>query len=202
MNNFKSPLFIGLFLIVAIIIGIFFTFPKYQEWLPLSKQITQLQSEITSQSAYFDSLKNTSDELKNYQDKVSKINSALPDNPSLSALSAFLNEKSSQNGLVLSKFVKSATVKSKDIQKEITSASAEEGATETGLTASTEGNLEIKETTIVLALTGPYFSFRNFLDDLEKSSRLIEIEEVSLSPASDKGEDIFNFNVRLKVYSY
>ncbi|HOK35355.1 MAG TPA: hypothetical protein PLL80_01760 [Candidatus Pacearchaeota archaeon] len=196
--DIKSPLFIGLFLIIALVMGVFFTIPGYQEWSSFSKEVNQLQLEIKNQDQYFNSLKNISEELKNYEDKVSKINAALPDDPSLSSLGAFFNEKASQNGLILNELIKSSTIESKDLSQEQTS-SVEEGGTEA--TTSTQQNKVVKETTLTLILTGPYPSLRTFLIDLERSARLIEIEEVSLS-SSETGEGIFNFNLRLKVYSY
>jgi len=209
--SIKSPIYIGLFLICALVVGTFFTIPKYQEWLSFSKEVSRLQTEIQGQSEYFDYLKNISEELKNYEDKVSKINAALPDDPSFSSLGALLNVMASRNGLILNKLTKGSTIESRIFQQAEIVDSEETGTevetkTETG-TETEVANLAkenvkvVKETTVDLFLTGFYPSFKNFLIDIEKSARLIEIERISIDFIEEE-DGIFNFNLILKVYSY
>lgn len=205
MNNLKSPLFIGLFLITALVVGIFFTLPKYQELLSFSQEVARFQAEVQNQAVYFNSLKSASEELKNYQDKISKINSALPEDPSLSTLSAFLNQKAFQNGLILKKIVKASTTKSEEIKAEeeeaITEATTELATTTDENISAIEENQELQETIVNLSLIGSYPSFRNFLSAVERSARFIEVEKISINQSKER-DNILNFDLELKIYSY
>ena len=60
---------------------------------------------------------------------------------------------------------------------------------------------EIKETRINFLLVGSYPDFKNFLFILEKSARLIDVENISFALPKEK-EGLFNFNITIKVYSY
>jgi len=147
-------------------------FPKYQKLDSLKKEILGKEDELSSQEKYFESLRKNSEELKKYEDSLSKIATALPKNPSLPELLNFIQKTSSQTGLSL---------------KEISPA----------VTSSLEG--EIRETRINFLLVGKYPDFKNFLSILEKSARLIDIENLSFSSPK---EGLFNFAITIKVNSY
>jgi Tfp pilus assembly protein PilO len=52
---------------------------------------------------------------------------------------------------------------------------------------------------ITLVLSGPYESFKNFLDSLEKSLRIIDVENISFS-SNETG--IYEFNIKGSMYWY
>ena len=56
----------------------------------------------------------------------------------------------------------------------------------------------ILEFPIILNVSGPYESFKEFLRDLEKNLRLIDVQEISfITPPQGT---TFDFNLRLKTY--
>jgi Tfp pilus assembly protein PilO len=62
-------------------------------------------------------------------------------------------------------------------------------------------SLAKKEYRFSLELSGSYPAFKNFLAILEKSAKIIEVENISFSsPAKD--DSAFSFNVAVKFYSY
>jgi Tfp pilus assembly protein PilO len=153
----------------------FFIFPKYQKFNSFKKEILAKEKELSSQEKYFETLKETSEELKKYETSLSKIDSALPQNPSLPELLNFIQKASSQSGLSL-----------KEISPAVTSPLEKS---------------EIKETRINFLLVGSYQDFKNFLFILEKSARLIDVENISFASPKEK-EGLFNFAITIKVYSY
>jgi len=153
----------------------FLVFPKYQTLNVLKKEVFEKEEELSSQEKYFETLKETSEELKKYEVPLSKVDAALPKNPSLPELLNFIQKASSQSGLSL-----------KGISPAVTTP-LEKG--------------EIKETRINFLLVGSYSDFKNFLSILEKSARLIDIENISFALPKEK-EGLFNFNITIKVYSY
>lgn len=161
----------------ALIFGIGLVSPKYQDLNRIQKQIGEKKAELQSQEEYFSNLKKTSEELKSYEVQLSKIDSALPPDPfvSFSVLFDFIQKASSQSGLIL---------------KVINPVGSKPSQTLEG----------IQETALSLIVSGSYSSFKNFLSLLEKTSRLIEVENISFSSLGEEAP--LNFNLRIKVYSY
>ena len=161
--------------LLAVIFGAVVLWPKFQEIERIEGDIAWKERELQRQEVYFSGLRETKDELRRYQEQLTKIDSALPDDPSLPSLFNFLQKISSESGLIL----------------------VEIGP---AIVSFLEEKPEIKETKFSLELAGSYPSFKVFLARLEKSARIIEIEEVVFSSPED-GE-LFTFNLRIKVHSY
>ena len=162
---------------LILILGVGLVFPKNKELTILKASIENKQKMLQQEKEYFLGISQAKVELENYSEVLSKIDSALPDNPSMPSLLNFLQKASSQSGLVL-KSISPFTISS---SKESTS-------------------VNIKQVQISLTVVGSYSSFKNFISILEKSARLIEIENVSFT--SSKEGDLFNFNLRVKTHSY
>jgi len=170
----KNYLFyIGILFFGVIFLTAFLIFPNYQNLTLLKKEISEKEIELSSQEKYFQDLRDIDQELKKHETAISKIDSALPNSPSLPELLNFIQMKTSQSGLAL-KGVSPATIIP---------------ATEKGL----------KEIRVNFILIGNYSDFKNFLSILEKSARLIEVENISFSSPE---EGPFTFNLTIKVYSY
>ena len=165
---------IVILLFISIVLGILLVLPKYEDLSFLQKKIGEKRAELQSQEAYLANLNQVALQLKNYQIPLSKIDSALPDDPQLPALFDYLQKTASQSGLVL------------------------KGISVVFITPGREVK-ETRETPLSLVLSGSYLAFKNFLSTLEKSARLIETESISFASAE---EGPFDFNLRIKVYSY
>jgi len=162
----------------------FLIWPEYQGFGALRLEVNRRENKLRDREQYLLALKNAAAELKKYDDELSKINSALPLDPSLPSLFEFLEKTSSQSGLVLRNISSFATNVSKE---------------RPGLT----------ETHVDIGISGSYPSFRNFLTVLEKSARLIEIENISISPMTGRSvippvaaEPDFSVSLRIKTHSY
>ena len=173
MKNY--PFYTTIFFIFSFFLFVFLVFPKYQTLNVLKKEVLEKQEEFRSQEKYFETLQDASEELKKYEGPLSKVDSALPKNPSLPELLNFIQKASSQSGLSLKGISPAVTLP------------FEKG--------------EIKETRINFLLVGSYPDFKNFLSILEKSARLIDVENISFSLPKEK-EGLFNFAITIKVYSY
>ncbi len=179
MNKFyllKSiPLVIIISFLFALVLGAVILWPRFQDLKTLNKEIDGLKTELESKKDYFSNLGEIKTRFKEYELELSKIDSALPDDPSLASLFNFLQKACSQSGLVL-----------KNISPFTSSPVAEYP--------------QLQETQATLQVTGAYAAFKNFLSVLEKSARLIETENIYFSSPETGG--IFNFNLKLKVTSY
>jgi Tfp pilus assembly protein PilO len=171
---------IGLFLMLILAVG--FTFPKYKNLTLLQLKVKEKESELQLEKEYFSQLAETSEKLKKHEESLSKINSALSPDPRLPALFNFLQAAASQNGLVLKKIAPSPT---NPLEEEL----LKEG-----------WSPETRETGANLTVSGSYPSFKNFLFTLEKTSRMIETENISFLSPEEEGP--IDFSLRIKVYSY
>lgn len=175
-------------ILLGLFLGVFLVWPKYQEVKSLGAVVEKKQLEFQYRGEYFAGLEKLSGQLAKYQEGLSKIDSALPLEPSLPSLLRFLQKTASENGLILTSvgFTLPASLKE---SQESSAPKAFQG---------------IK---FSLALSGSYPAFKNFLYSLEGSSRLWEPESFSLSSAgakekrAEKGETL-SFDLQVKTYTY
>lgn len=172
MNRF---LIIIICLCLTLLLGVGILYPEYQKARVLWKKIEEKRNELKYQKEYFSDLEKASEKLKEYPESLSKIDSALPLTPDLPSFFRFLKKASFENGLTL-----------KEVNPSLSSLS-EEGP-------------KIKENYLSFSLSGSYNAFKNFLSVLQKSSRIIGVESINFS--LPKEEEIFSFNLKIKVYSY
>jgi len=142
-----------IFLSISALLFFLFISPKKDSLSNLNSELSQKRHELETLDKYFQEVLKTSEKLKNYQEEISKIDSALPDDPSIPSLFNFLQSSSSQSGLLLEN-IGSISVK-------------EEG--------------KLKKWTTNLRLKGDYSSLKNFISTVERSARLIKIEKIFLS---------------------
>jgi len=173
---------IPILLIFDLLFGFYFLLPKYTELQNLKKEIKEKEVEFRENQKYFSNLQKISSTLESYKDALSKINSALPEEPFLANLLSFFQTKASENGLILEAVNKTSFTKKKGEK-------LEKGVPE----------IRIRETYINLKLKGSVSSFRNFLQSIEKSARIIEVEDLSLKTNQ---KELPEFTLLVKVYSY
>ena len=170
---------ITILLFFCLLFTVYFLFPKYLEFKPLKEEISKKESLLRERETYFLNLENISKTLENYEKPLKKINSALPDTPSIASLLSFLQKKSSENGLVLRALGQTESLEVQTEQEKETP--------------------EIKKSYFSISLIGNLFSFENFLKTLEKSSRIIEVENIFLKETT---EEFLEITLSIKVHSY
>lgn len=154
--------------------AVFFGLPKYREFSDTRLELKEKKAELENTKKYFSELETLSDSLKASAPELAKIDSALPQEPSIPDLLNFLQKVSSQNGLILEKF---------DLNR-----------------ISPEEKSNVKNISLNLSLQGSYQSFKNFLFSLQRNSRLVEAESIRFSSLEKSG--LFTFNLSVKTYSY
>jgi Tfp pilus assembly protein PilO len=163
---------------LTILIAIFLLWPQYLRLENSQAQIQNKETELKYKEDYYNELSSISEKLETeYSDSFKKIDSALPAGSSIPSLYNFLQKKASESGLIL---------------KNVGSFSVNPSTTITGL----------KEISLdSLGFSGSYPSFKNFLVALEKNSRIFEVENISFSTPKE-GDEIFDFKLTIKTYSY
>lgn len=174
----RKTFIIPILLLGVLISATYFVLPQYQEFKRVNNQVNQMQTQVLETERYFSNLSQILESLRNYEDSLGKIESALPENPNLSALLNFFQKKSSENGLLL---------------KNISTAKGGRREVKKGILA------KVEETYLNLSLSGSYLSLKGFLETLEKSSRLIGVENISVDVLK---EGLPEYNLLIKVYSF
>ena len=177
--NLSNPIFIitAVCFIMAIIFGVRFSMPRFQDIERTREDIIKTEQKLQQRDIHFLRVKEYADKLKEYQKQLNKITSALPDDAELSlpCLFRFIQRASVETGLILTD-IGSFTI------------------------SPLEQKPEIKKTQFGFQVKGPYAAFKTFLIRLERSARIIKVEDVSFS-SPDEGE-LFTFNIIIRVHSY
>ncbi len=163
---------------LSFLIGVYFLLPKYIEFSDLKDGISKRERELHQKENYFFTLKELSAKLTQYREALNKIETALPEEPSLASLLSFFHSKSSESGLIL-----------KDLG----------GITSPPAGGEKKKKSNIQEIQISFTLQGSFPAFENFLKVLEKSSRLIEVKRITLKT---KEKELPEFSFLVKIHSY
>lgn len=178
-SNFQNSIFIITIIcfLSTITIGFFLLWPKFQALETTKVSIAPKRQELQEKEKFFLKIEEDRKKIEKHQAQLSKIASALPDDAeiSLSSLFRFLQVTSGQTGLILTEISSFAI-------------------------SPIEGK-EIKKTQVSFQVMGSYASLKSFLERLEKSARIIIVENISFSAPEEEG-GLFTFNIGIKVYSY
>ncbi|MDD5145527.1 MAG: type 4a pilus biogenesis protein PilO [Candidatus Pacebacteria bacterium] len=171
----KKPFIIIICLAAVFVAWKWLASPKYVEFTFVSRQLKEKAAALKEKKAYFEKLAGFSYDLKKYPEQLKKIDSALPEGESLPSVLDFLQKNAAETGLYFTEIGKVLTTLPKE-------------------------NPSLKESRFDISLSGPYSAFKNFLANVEKSSRLIEIEEIKYSYPKEK-ELSSSFNLKIKFSS-
>ncbi|MFH1894360.1 MAG: type 4a pilus biogenesis protein PilO [Patescibacteria group bacterium] len=172
----NKTIIVAVSFIAAIALMFFLVLPKYES---LKSKITEKEIKevnFKNRNDYYKKVSEISNELKKYSQELEKIDFALPREIFLPAIYGFFQERASESGLIL-------------IDERFDSSSVP------------KESLAKKEYHFDLELSGSYAAFKNFLAVLEKSARIIEVENISFS-SPEKSKSVFSFNMSVKFYSY
>ena len=178
--------------LAVILLAFFVILPEYEALNSKNLQVEEKKSEFKKINDYFEDLSLQNEELEKYELEIAKIDSALPDNPSMPSVFYFIQNTAEENEISLT-------------EVNMGYSRIKEGIEESEI-------LDIKENRFSVSVVGSYSSFKDFLSVLEKSARLIEIEEIYFSSFGkteattelivfSPSEDIFSFDLEMKVYS-
>jgi len=167
---------IGLLALLLVLGILFFWWPKYQDLADQLSRVKEKRAELESKEEYFSELEKISTKAAQYQSEISKIESVLPSTQRASDLLSFIGKTASQSGLILQSL-------------------------NLGNVSLSEADSDIKETPLSMTIIGSYPAFKNFIIAIEKSARLVEVEQASFSIPQAGGE-IFSFDLKIRTHSY
>ncbi len=174
MKSINYPIIIAILFLASLIIGLAVLLPKYQDLSATSASVKIEREKVKIEKEYYSSVLSISEELKDYETELSKIGSSLPEDASLPSLLNFLEKAVSQAGLIIDSISPSSSSPSPDLKN-------------------------VREVRVSMTVSGDYSAFKNLVSILERSSRLIEVENISFSHQRPSDNE---YNLRIKAYSY
>lgn len=162
-------------LVITILIGIILLVPTLSNFIKVKTNIASADAKLETQTEYLAQLKATEKQLDQNAELVAKIENALPQGPDVASLLEFLDGSAKRNGINLEQ------VNWMDKSK-----SSEE---------------RVVDYVMSIGFSGSYYAFRNFISDVEKSSRIIDIDQITFGSAKESGLPI-DFKLYLRIHSY
>ncbi len=166
--------------------------PAYEEFLSLKDQKENLQVQLATKEEYINELKRVLSSLAQDPSYVARLDTALPNSPDISKIIYALHLFSVQSGVEL---LNLSQITISQVSPKVV------GADQQG-----SFSKNLKMITMSLELKGSYRGLRSFLEKLQNSIRLFEIESFSLVRAQAKfGFEVspaLNLSLRLKVPTY
>jgi len=182
--HIDKPIIIVLTIFIILILIFFLVAPEYRNFKSLQSELGIKKAEYNAEYEYYSQIVQNYYNIQNNSEKIEKIDIALPSNPVLADIVYYVQDQASKNGLIL---------KSIFLTK-VPSMSDEDS---------------IKNVGFSLSLLGNYKSLESFLNSLEKSSRLFEMDGISFGSGSAstqstqfQSEDVFQFSMQITTYAY
>lgn len=179
-RDFLAPIL----LLASFLLAVYFVLPKYSQYQDLKTELAEKKIKLTEKQSYLDQLNAFSEQLDEHKQSLEKIDSALPDQMSFASLLGFFQEAAMANGLVLQSLNQADNPLSQEEQENRLGQSA------------------VREIYVSLNLEGRASAFDNFLLSIEKSARMIEVEDISVKQSTQGGKGLLGFYLLIKVYSY
>lgn len=157
----NKPVTTIILLIINLILIFLFVIPKYHESQLSELDLVQKQLEYDNRYKYYSELLRVIKDIEKRQDSLSKIERALPDDFSISPIVYFLQKKAKENQLIFKSVTFSKTT------------------SQIGQRSAVISEKGVKSVKIEVNLSGTYNSLKGLLNQLDKSDRLFEVDNIS-----------------------
>ena len=170
----NRTIIIILLLAATAIAGIFLVKPKYEEYVQKKAELERKQTELDYHQQHFSALKEVEERFRQSEENFKKIDDTLPSFFSLPAFYANMLKLASQSGMVVDQMAHSGTANPQE---------------------------RMKKQSFSLSLSGTFASFNNFLNVIEKSARIFEVDGMNLKFPEEEGETM-SFSLNIHTFSY
>lgn len=180
----KRVFAIPILFFLTLIFYLYFVAPELSQALKQQNTFNAKQNAYATRQQYFEQIRLYQTKLKDYTEVISKIDTALPSIYSMPELFYLLQGKTLTSGLILGGISPVIVAQGKKNSQTTTNSSVSSG---------------LQEHLVNLSVSGSFSAFEDFVGSLEVSSRLINIERLSITQNKESGLDMAAV---LKVYSY
>lgn len=151
--------------------------PKYREVRRLRSDLNQQRRVLLQREDYLESLTKTLEEKEERKEELKRVDQGLPPEAEISSLLELLQKSLTETGLIFKQIGKFSKALVKN-----------------------EGGVELWNSRISIEVSGSYDSFKSFLEKIERSAYIVEVDGVSFEYDEEKGgSDFYNFKVSLRT---
>jgi Tfp pilus assembly protein PilO len=189
----NKPIITVVMIIVIVLLLFVFVWPKYQQSKDVEVQLTQLQAEYNGEAVYYTKIDDLLKQIDSRKDEFDKVNSALPAQFALAPVMYFFQQKGGESGLVMRSLTFSQV-----------------SPVAYGQASSLDAVQQVKDVNLTLDLYGNYQGLKNFIHALETSSRIFELDTVTLnalenaqsSTSTSSQAQSYDLKLEIKTHSY
>lgn len=171
----SRTLFIGILLFCGIVLGVFLTWPKYQDFQQLSFELQARQQELENKEIFFADLAKVKEDIVQLQESFAKVEAGLPLDPQLPRVYDFLQKSAAFSGMSVRNI--SASI---DDQKQ---------------------ELLMRTIPVAFELTGSFNSIKELISRLNVASRIVTLQSLNIS-SLNQATGRFSVSIQLHTYSY
>ena len=168
--------------------------PVYQKFNFNKTQLKESKRELQYRRDYIKQIAAIKKKLEKDKNAVAKVNFALPADVSVASLFNFLQAAAQKDGLLLT----DVTIPTKVplvLHKKVTA--------QNGRSIIQKKNTNLDYYSFTTQVQGPYEHFKGFISDIEKSARMIEVDNIDFSSSIESStSESFSYNLALKIYSF
>ena len=175
--------------IAALLIGLFLIRPAWNSLKQLGEEIPQAQQARNLKKQDYQNLQKADKYFKDNSQTVEQVNAAVPISPQIPSILVTLEALAKQNGVFLTSF----SPQQLGVQATGTSGT---GAAAAGGTAQGANPAGVESVEVTANFNGPYPSLLNFLYNLERSLRIVDVKTITVT--STKGN--LEGNISFKAY--
>ena len=189
----SKSLITGLIFLAAVLVLGLLVWPNYQQLATLQGQEKSIQDQLDQRNAQLQNMRDVLANLESDQATIQKIDAAIPSYADFDQLLNLLSTSANSSGLLLS---------------ELSAVSVVALAPAAPGQVATFSN-RLKDIRFSVKLTGTYPALKSFVQQVERSARLIEVERLAIVPPQSTGLQVlsalgqsYRFELGLKVHSY
>lgn len=177
MHNIKKSI---IFYFLSILVIVFLVPMVYKNFLIAKGNLKAEQERLEQQSAYFEEIRRSEEELKDYAPSLAKVETAIPNGPSVPSTIRYIEAIAHNSGIILSDIGDFETVPFGDHPR-------------------------LQETKFKIEIEGlSYDEVKRFFYEVEGSAKTFLIEEATIDRTEDmeSGAVRFEGEATIKTYSY
>ncbi|MBI2642337.1 MAG: type 4a pilus biogenesis protein PilO [Candidatus Wildermuthbacteria bacterium] len=167
----KKPFLVIALFALAVLVLVFWTWPKLQRYSLALEALGVLNSELESRENYFSELASLNSELKKQEEGLSRLDAALPNAPALPQLYDAVQDIAASSGLVLS-----------------------------SVSSVVQDDAKLKNIDVNVTLLGTYAALKEFLKGVQQSSRLMMVQSLDFKTPKEGSRFEFHITLRASSY--
>ena len=169
----------------------FFVMPQYRALRQVLATRSGIEQQLNNVNKELEEIDNMAVKLQDIsENEILKINKAMPYGESLEEFLANTDKLAQQSGMLITNM---------DVRPLLASEQIDIYTDSTDPEASTQVSADVQTSQLNMALRGRYADFLDFINSLEQSARLVDVQDIAIRNTSASSEDLSLTNEILQI---